>query len=97
LVGLILVNGSLLTAAVLLKEPAWLAPMLSIAAIVNVPILGLSAINFTIGERESRNIYIGSYIYNMIQVTKLEQNVVDAIFKAKRTEDLTGLISSYSY
>src|SRR2546423_174664 len=38
LVGLILVNGSLLTAATLLKEPIWIAPMLAVAAIVNVPI-----------------------------------------------------------
>jgi hypothetical protein len=38
LVGLILVNASLLSAACLIKEPAWVAPMLTIAAIADVPL-----------------------------------------------------------
>jgi len=38
LVGLILVNGSFLTAAGIIHDPKWIVPVLVIAAVVNVPV-----------------------------------------------------------
>lgn len=38
LAGSVLLNASFLTAAGAIHEPGWLAPMMAIAAIVNVPL-----------------------------------------------------------
>jgi len=85
LVGLILVNGSLLATAIMLKDPAWVAPMLVIAAIVNVPIflVAIFLLQTKFRPQMQEDTFYSKYLEN--QNTKSPQsNATEEITQGRR-------------
>ena len=57
---------------------------------------GLNGITLNTDGSESRHVYIGSYLYEKMQVTPLNERVIEALANAMRIEDLTNAISTFS-
>jgi hypothetical protein len=51
----------------------------------------------TQGQRVTQlQTWVGSYLYRVISATPLDEKVIEAISNAKKTEDLTGVIITFS-
>ena len=95
--GLILVNGSLLTAATHLGDPTWAPAALVIASILNVPLflVCLFLLQTKFRPEMQEDIYYARYLERRVSEQTGKTELIDITAQANRHEQFTSIDMSW--